>query len=170
MHKILKKIAYATGIFTLGLSMQAFAQENVTGMPDESLFTDADPQLNANKQVALHIMRELLQCNHWADAGNWLSDRYIQHNPNVASGLPGVIAFFTSTRQRTPTCDALTTPIVAVIADGDLVTVVIPRSYPHPTKAGETYSTTWFDMWRIVDGKGDEHWDPATIAAPVAAK
>ena len=21
----------------------------------------------------------------------------------------------------------------------------------------------WFDMWRFVDGKADEHWDPATL-------
>ena len=26
----------------------------------------------------------------------------------------------------------------------------------------------WFDMWRIKDGKADEHWDPATIAPPSA--
>ena len=25
-----------------------------------------------------------------------------------------------------------------------------------------TYTTTWFDMWRFVGGKADEHWDPAT--------
>jgi predicted SnoaL-like aldol condensation-catalyzing enzyme len=31
---------------------------------------------------------------------------------------------------------------------------------------GETYYTTWFDTWRFVDGKADEHWDPATIAPP----
>jgi len=24
-----------------------------------------------------------------------------------------------------------------------------------------THTTTWFDMWRFVDGKADEHWDPA---------
>ncbi len=33
-----------------------------------------------------------------------------------------------------------------------------------PTKS---YTTTWFDTWRFVDGKADEHWDPATL--PVAA-
>ena len=27
---------------------------------------------------------------------------------------------------------------------------------------GNAYTTTWFDMWRIKDGKADEHWDPAT--------
>ncbi|MDR0780283.1 MAG: hypothetical protein LBF16_06260 [Pseudomonadales bacterium] len=141
------------------------AQEPVVGVSDpEALFTDADPIKQRNKQAALHIMRELLQCNHWSDAGNWLTSRYLQHNPNVGSGLQPVIDFFSAIRQRTPTCDKLTTPVVAVLADGDLVTVVIPREYPHPTKAGEKYTTTWFDMWRFVDGKADEHWDPATIA------
>jgi predicted SnoaL-like aldol condensation-catalyzing enzyme len=168
MNQIIKKSILLGGIFSAFLGSQTIAQEPVTGTPDEALFTDPDPKLHANKQVALHIMRELLQCNQWSDAGKWLTDKYIQHNPNVASGLEGVIAFFTATRQRTPTCDKLTTPIVAVLTSGDLVTVVIPRSYNHPTKPGETYSTTWFDMWRIVDGKADEHWDPATIAAPVA--
>jgi predicted SnoaL-like aldol condensation-catalyzing enzyme len=77
-----------------------------------------------------------------------------------------VVEFFTQFRERTPTCDELTTPIVAVIFDGDLVTVVWPREYPHPVNEGKTYTTTWFDMWRIVDGKADEHWDAATINAP----
>jgi predicted SnoaL-like aldol condensation-catalyzing enzyme len=145
------------------------AQEPVIGTADEALFTDSDPALHRNKQAALHIMRELLQCNHWSDAGNWLTDQYIQHNPNAASGLEGVVYYFTQVAKRTPTetCDKLTTPIVAVLAQGDLVTVVIPRTYKHPVTGADYYST-WFDMWRFVDGKADEHWDPATIAPPAA--
>ena len=54
-----------------------------------------------------------------------------------------------------------------MIAEGDLVVVAIVRTRPHPTREGETYTTTWFDMWRFVDGKADEHWDGATL--PVAA-
>jgi predicted SnoaL-like aldol condensation-catalyzing enzyme len=137
------------------------AQEPVVGVDDpESLFTDEDPQLHENKQVALHIMRELLQCNYWNQAENWLTERYIQHNPNVGSGRAGVVEFFTRTRQPTPSCDELETPIVAVLADDDLVTVVWPLQCEHP-ETGERYTSTWFDMWRIVDGKADEHWDPA---------
>jgi predicted SnoaL-like aldol condensation-catalyzing enzyme len=152
---------------TVIATLPALAQEPVVGVADpESLFHDSDPRLDANKQVALHIMRELLQCNHWDEAGRWLSDRYLQHNPNVKSGLAGVVAFFTATREKTPTCDKLTTPVVAVLADGDLVTVVMPREYDDPRNPGKKYTTTWFDMWRIVDGKADEHWDPATIAPP----
>ena len=95
-----------------------------------------DPALHANKQLALHFMRELLQCNHWERAPEWLSERYLQHNPNGRSGRDGIMAFFTRTRQRTENCGKLTTPLVAVLADGDLVTVVLHREYDHPGEVG----------------------------------
>src|SRR5690606_25368672 len=136
--------------------------EPVVGVADpESLFTDDDPQLHRNKQAALHIMRELLQCGWWDQADQWLTERYIQHNPNAASGRDNVVQFFTQVlrRPRAATCDKLTTPIVAVVAEGDYVTVVWPMTCRH--EGIEPYTSTWFDMWRFVDGKADEHWDPA---------
>ncbi len=153
----------------LAMSIPLLAQEPVVGVDDpESLFVDSDPVLHRNKQATLHIMRELLQCNQWDRAGEWLTDRYIQHNPNAQSGLAGVIYFFTQVMGRKPVadCDELTTEIVAVMADDDYVTVLWPRTYPDPRNPGKTYSTSWFDTWRFVDGKADEHWDPATIAPP----
>jgi len=140
----------------------ASGQEPVVGVANpESLFTDTNPKLNTNKQATLHIMKDLLQCNHWNEADKWLTTRYVQHNPNVRSGREGVVKFF-GTRPRTATCDKLNTKIVAVLADGDLVTVVIPRELKDPKDPSKTYTTTWFDMWRFVNGKADEHWDPAT--------
>ena len=122
-----------------------FSQESVKGGANpEALFTDKNAKLNTNKQAALHIMKELLQCNHWDEADKWLTARYIQHNPNVASGRDAVVKFF------------------AVLADGDLVTVVIAREYKDSKDPSKTYTSTWFDMWRFADGKADEHWDPAT--------
>jgi predicted SnoaL-like aldol condensation-catalyzing enzyme len=148
------------------LAAPALAQEPVVGVANpESLFTDKDPAIHRNKQAALHIMRELLQCNHWSDAGNWLTSRYIQHNPNVISGLDPVIKYF-STRPRTEPCGPLKTPVVAVLAEGDLVAVVISRTLKHPADPAKTYTTSWFDMWRFVDGKADEHWDGAELAPP----
>ena len=139
----------------------------VVAHPDpESLFTSSDPLLHRNKQAALHIMRELLQCGQWTRAGEWLTDAYIQHNPLAASGLEGVMNYFINVArvQPTPTCDRLTNPIVSVQAEGDYVTVVIQRTLPIPgDPAGGTYTTTWFDSWRFVDGKADQHWDPATL-------
>jgi predicted SnoaL-like aldol condensation-catalyzing enzyme len=155
-------------IAALLIGVAAFAQEPVTGSSDpESLFTSKDPKLNANKQVVLHIMRDLLEANHWSDAPKYLSQRYIQHNPNVASGLEPVIKFFGSRPQGPiPNKNSWKTKVVSVTAEGDLVTVAIAREYDDPRQPGKKYTSTWFDMWRIKDGKADEHWDAATIAAP----
>ena len=122
----------------------------------DALFRDSNGKLNKNKQVAYHIAKDLLQCNHWNEADRWLSERYIQHNPLVPSGRAGVVQFFAN-RPTSATCDKLDAPVVAVLADGDLVTVVTVAS--RKDSKGERYTTTWFDMWRIVDGKADEHWD-----------
>jgi predicted SnoaL-like aldol condensation-catalyzing enzyme len=151
--------------FTLPLT----AQEPVVGVDDpESLFEGGQGEERRNKQAALHIMRELLQCNQWDRADEWLTERYIQHNPNAESGRDGVVYYFTEvlSRERVDNCGELTTEVVAVMAEGDLVTVIMPREYPDPRNPDETYFTTWFDTWRFVDGKADEHWDPALIAAP----
>ena len=67
-------------------------------------------------------------------------------------------------------CGALTAPVVAVTADGPYVTVMTGRELDDPRTPGKKYYTTWFDTWRFVDGKADEHWDPATINPPPPAK
>jgi predicted SnoaL-like aldol condensation-catalyzing enzyme len=146
------------------------AQEPVVGAKDpESLFHSKDKQLDANKQVVMHIMRDLLEANHWDEAPKYLSQRYLQHNPNVQSGLAPVMAFFGNNPARPKTAipdkDHWKTQVVAVMAEGDLVTVAISREYTDPNTPGKKYTSTWFDMWRIKDGKADEHWDAATIAA-----
>jgi predicted SnoaL-like aldol condensation-catalyzing enzyme len=163
----------STVFVVLLICAPAFAQAPVTGAADpESLFTSSDPKLHANKQVVLHIMRDLLEANHWKDAPKYLSERYIQHNPNVASGLAPVMKFFGGRPEKPiPGRNNWATKIVSVVAEGDLVVVAIVREYDHPTQPGKKYTSTWFDMWRIRDGKADEHWDGATIsAAPPPAK
>ena len=47
---------------------------------------------------------------------------------------------------------------VAVQAEGDYVTLSFSREYVDPALKDETYTTTWFDMFRIVNGKIVEHW------------
>ena len=149
----------------------ANAQEAVVGVADpDSLFKSADPHLNINKQAAYHIMKDLLEANHWEMADKWLTAEYHQHNPNVASGRDPVVKFFTSFRKPSPVPAHMTTKVVAVIAEGDLVVVVTPRELPNPKDPTTKYTTSWFDMWRFKDGKADEHWDGATISAPPPAK
>ena len=160
------------GVLMAGLVVApAMAQAPVTGVADpESLFTSADPKLHANKQVVLHIVRDLLEANHWELADKYLTKEYIQHNPNVASGLDPVLKFFGSRASTAiPDRRSWKTKVVSVTAERDLVVVAFARENRDPRDPNKTYTTTWFDMWRIKDGKADEHWDPATIAAPSAA-
>ena len=163
--------AVATPAFSQA-PMRSLADPVVAHPNPESLFTSKDAKLNVNKQAALHIMRELLQCNQWDRAGEWLSNKYIQHNPMAASGLAGVKKYFIEVAKRkpTPTCTKLTSPVVAVQAEGDYVTVLAVREFKYADDPSLSYTSTWFDTWRFVDGKADEHWDPATLPAPPAAK
>ena len=154
----------AAAAIVLGHAAPARAQEPVVGAPNaEALFTSADPKLNRNKQAAYNIERELLVAGHWEMADRWLTERYLQHNPNAASGRAGVVAFFTQVLKvkPKPIPETLPMPVVAVVAEGDYVTVITPRTIKDPKDSTKTYTTSWFDMWRFVDGKADEHWDGA---------
>ncbi|MFB9949782.1 nuclear transport factor 2 family protein [Rhizobium puerariae] len=147
-----------------GIAVPSFAQEPVVAAADaEALFTSPDPRLHANKQVAYRIVRDLLEANHWDKADQYLTERYIQHNPNAASGRAGVVRYFTEIlkRQPGPIPDKMKTPVAFVTAEGDLVTVGYVRQMQDPKDSSRTYTTTWYDTWRFVDGKADEHWDPA---------
>ena len=147
-------------------AVAASAQEPVVGAPDaEALFTSPDAKLHRNKQAAYHIQRDLLEAGHWELADKWLTERYIQHNPNAKSGRAGVVAFFTQVLkvQPKPIPAKLSQKVVAVIAEGDYVTIVTPRTLKDPKDRAKSYTTSWFDMWRFVDGKADEHWDGATL-------
>jgi len=128
------------------------------------LFHSSDPTLNANKQAAYHIVKDLLEAGHWELADKYLTDRYIQHNPNAASGRAGVVRFFTEIRKvkPTPIPEKMTTKVVSVVAEGDLVVVAYVHEVKEAKDPSKSYTTTWFDMWRFKDGKADEHWDPAT--------
>ena len=149
--------------------MRALSDPVVPHPDPESLFTSPDPVLHRNKQAALHIQRDLLKCNKWSEAGTWLTDKYIQHNPVAASGLEGVIYYFTQIAKRPvlDPCPALSAEdpngVVAVTAEGDYVTILTRRIVPYGSDPNDNYTTTWFDTWRFVDGKADEHWDPATL-------
>ncbi len=158
-------LAISLGLFTpLTYPVLVSAQEAVVAAADkEALFTSADPKLHANKQVAYHIMRDLLEAGHWDKADQFLTERYLQHNPNVPSGRDTVVGFFTQVLkvEKKPIPEKLSTPVAFVTAEGDLVTVAIVREEKDPKDPSKTYTTTWYDTWRIVDGKADEHWDSA---------
>ncbi len=134
---------------------QVRAQAPVTGSADpESLFTSPDPKLHANKQVVLHIVRDLLEANHWDQADKYLTKEYIQHNPNVASGLEPVMKFFGG-RKPTPIPDRRSwkTKVVSVTAEGDLRGRRAGARLRRPSHAGQDVHV---DLVRHVAHQGRE--------------
>ncbi len=94
-----------------------------------------------------------------------MKDDYIQHNPNADTGIVGFKAYFT--KLGGPQAVQDTVPgLVAIQAEGNFVTLSFVREMPDPVNKGQKYTTTWFDMFRIDNGKIAEHWDVATKAAP----
>jgi len=147
------------------MSSAVCAQDAVVAAADpDALFTSADPKLHANKQVAYKIIKELLEAGHGERADQYLSERYIQHNPLAASGRDGVVKFFTEVLnvKPRPIAEKLECKVVAVVAEGDVVVVSYVREHKDPKDPTKSYTTTWFDMWRFKDGKADEHWDNQT--------
>src|SRR5581483_3212941 len=118
----------------------------VVGVDDPTkLFTDKDPIINKNKQAAMHIVIDLLECGHWDDAPKWLTEQYIQHNPAFASGRETVMKAFAGRGAPRP-CPTdpkqWKTKIVSVAVDGDKVIVASRSERPNPRQPGSTYTTT----------------------------
>jgi predicted SnoaL-like aldol condensation-catalyzing enzyme len=154
----------------LPAAAQALSDPVVAAPNVEALFHSKDPKLDRNKQAAYHIETDLLESHHWDEANKWLTNKYIQHNPMAASGLPGVVHLFKDVMKQPvlPLVRPTKVPVVAVIAEGDYVTVMTVRKMKDAK--GNPYTTTWFDTWRFVDGKADEHWDPQTLAGSTPAQ
>jgi len=125
----------------------------------DMIFND-DPQLFANKRLAFDMWRHIPEAGLQELAPLYMDPIYIQHNPNAATGRAGVIEYF-SQRPDTPVDPFLEDPLVASVAEGDLVVQVLQEERPHPA-TGETYYVAWFDMFRVKDGLLIEHWDTAS--------
>jgi predicted SnoaL-like aldol condensation-catalyzing enzyme len=162
----MKKITIVFAIlFILGsFTQRANGQDAVVASKNpEALFTSPDPQLHRNKQVVYHIVKDLLEANHWELADKYIDENYIQHNPNAANGRDAVVKFFTEVLKVTPSPipEKMKAKLVSVVAEGEYVTVAYVSEQKEKTDPSKTYTTTWFDQWRIVNGKAVEHWDGA---------
>ena len=123
-----------------------------------ALLASPDPRLAANKQLVYDMYRIVLQGGHHDRAHEFIAEGYIQHNPNAAQGLAGIVDYVRETRPVREIKDTLELPLITLVAEGDYVMTSFVR--PEKDADGETYYTTWFDLFRIENGKIAEHWDP----------
>jgi predicted SnoaL-like aldol condensation-catalyzing enzyme len=150
------------GMAFLFAATAAHAQVPVTPNPDHAaMLASADPALAANKKLVYDFWREVFEGGHLDLAPKYMAETYIQHNPNVTTGRAGFVDFFSKFVKPSSIEPKVKAPLVAITAEGDKVILSFARQAADPRDASKTYTTTWFDMFRIENGKIAEHWDPA---------
>jgi predicted SnoaL-like aldol condensation-catalyzing enzyme len=125
----------------------------------ERLLESPDPVLAANKRLVFDMYRAIVQGGQAGRAAEFFTEGYVQHNPNVASGRDALAAFLRGSRPERPEEDRIILPLISIIAERNMVLVVNQR--PEKDVDGNAYTTAWFDLYRIEDGRIAEHWDPA---------
>ncbi|AZZ35302.1 hypothetical protein CIK05_00290 [Bdellovibrio sp. qaytius] len=144
-------------VLLITLQQTAFAGLPVIPAADQqTLLASTDSKLAANKKLAYDFTRIVLSGRQLDRASEFLTKDYIQHNPNVETGLQGFLDFFSQLGGPRPIPENVN-GLVSITAEGDLVTM----SFVNKSKdiTGAEYTTTWFDMFKVENGKISEHWD-----------
>jgi predicted SnoaL-like aldol condensation-catalyzing enzyme len=140
----------------------AHAQLPVVPAADqEALLASGDPALAANKKLVFDFWREVFEGGHMELADKYMAEGYIQHNPNVPTGRAAFVAFFAKFAKPKAIQPRIAAPLVSIVAERDLVILSFVEQTHDPKDAGKTATTTWFDMFRIENGRIAEHWDCA---------
>jgi predicted SnoaL-like aldol condensation-catalyzing enzyme len=137
------------------------------GTAQGAMLESADPLIARHKRLVFDLWREIVDGGHEEFAARYVDAGYIEHRQGAHSGIAGLRQHFAARIDR-PTQSWMRAPVVAFVAEGDLVAVVTMQTHPHPLHPGRNYTTTWFDMFRIVNGRIAEHWDDAEPNEPPA--
>ncbi|WP_338550270.1 nuclear transport factor 2 family protein [Roseovarius phycicola] len=112
--------------------------------------TDLD-KTAANKAIVEAFVANVLQGGAPEKITDYIStDRYLQHNPNVADGLDGLGAALQAMAEAGMAMRYDETHLV--VAEGNFVFTASEGAM------GDT-PTAFFDLFRLEDGKIVEHWD-----------
>lgn len=150
----------AFALITFSFVPNSMAQLRVIPLKSQSELLKSDsPKLAQNKKFVYDMWREFLEAGHLEVAEKYFDENYMQHNPNAGTGRKALVEFFSKFSKPQAISDSIKTAVVAIVAEGDLVTISFVREMPDPVDKSKKYTTTWFDMFRIENGKIAEHWD-----------
>jgi predicted SnoaL-like aldol condensation-catalyzing enzyme len=113
----------------------------------------------ANKALMQTYMDDLLAGRREKFPGYFVGNSYIQHSPLVADNLTGLFAGLAALAKEGKTVKY--TAVHKVLGEGNFVLVVAEGSFGDRT-------SSFYDFYRIADGKIAEHWDTIEPIAPRA--
>ena len=106
----------------------------------------------SNKTIVLECYRKIIRDLDLALVDSYVSDNYIQHSPTVKDGKEGLLEMLTFLKKLPKPAEQGPSPIIRVIADGDLVAVHLDIKF-----MGQRVAV--IDIFRVFNGKIAEHWD-----------
>ena len=115
-------------------------------------------QEQKNLQAVLDFYEVVINNQDYSRVSEFLDDNYIQHKPEVETGVKGVLDFVKSIYAQSPNHRAR---IVRSFVDGDYVILHVQI-----LNAVEAPNLAVMDIFRVEKGKIMEHWD---VASPVPA-
>ena len=112
----------------------------------------AEPSRTAqNRQLVCDFLFDVMQGNKPEKTPDYFDgDAYIQHNTAIADGLSGLSDALAALAEQG--IEMIYDRTHMVLAQGDFVLAVSEGSY-----AGAP--TSYYDLWRVANGKIAEHWD-----------
>jgi predicted SnoaL-like aldol condensation-catalyzing enzyme len=125
--------------------------------------TDMQHTLEANKKTVEAFYDLIINKKDFDSAKIYIGTRYKQHNPLVADYPEGLKAFIDFLKVNYPQAKS---EIKRTFADGDYVILHV-----HSVRAPDTTGRAIIEIFRLEDGKIEEHWDviqeiPASSANP----
>jgi predicted SnoaL-like aldol condensation-catalyzing enzyme len=119
--------------------------------------TSADDALTARNKALVRDFYTTVLINRQIDAApQFLRADYIQHNPNVPTGLKGFMdAFRERFAQKLP--PDYKRELLNVVGENDMVVTYMRQTWT--SHDGQHKQALGFDMFRVQDGKIAEHWD-----------
>jgi len=159
----MKNTFLSIGILFLFLaSFQSIAQLPVKPLaPQSELLKSDNVTLVQNKKLVYDMWRQFLEGGHLELAEKYFTEDYMQHNPLAGTGRKALVDFFSRFSKPQNVADTIKSSVVAIVAEGDLVMLSFVREMTDPAEKSKRYTTTWFDLFRIENGKIAEHWDCA---------
>lgn len=105
----------------------------------------------------------IIDAHEVSAAPRFIAPDYVQHDPNALQGLEGVMAFQEALWPEGPRAPGSypLTEFAAVLAEGDLVQLVMRLIRPDPDRPGQSCERYRFDLYRVKDGMIVDQWHPA---------
>lgn len=115
----------------------------------------------ANREVVKNFLYDVMQGNHPEKTADYFDgDTYIQHNTGIADGLSGLGAALEALAGQN--IQMIYTTVHQVLAQGNFVLAVSEGTFGGAP-------TSYYDLWRVDNGKIAEHWDVMETIAGEAA-